>query len=79
MKNDLTNECGAEVISPSVGESFMSFAETYYQIDKLFDEKHTNPQDNSELMPYNVVKQAFIHKIDELIRQKLSQTNLIRR
>jgi len=64
-----SGDCGEPIEKPSVGDEFIKWAEKYWWLE----DKYTNPEDLiSESCPYSFVKGAFIKKINELIKDRLS-------
>jgi hypothetical protein len=56
----------------SIGEEFVSWAEQYWLIDKLFEGTVKNPSEKGgEVCPYSVVKPIFIEKINSLIEERV--------
>jgi hypothetical protein len=60
---------GSEVISPTIGEEFVEWAEQYWALKKKYEDKE---QLGSESCPYDYVKSAFAEKIDEIIQSRIS-------
>lgn len=55
--------------NPTVGKEFIEWAEKYWHLEEKF--KNAD-EGNNESCPYSFVKSAFIKKIDELIKDRLS-------
>lgn len=54
----------------SVGTEFMAWAETYWSIKEKYNQT-SDPQDKSETLSYEFVKQAFIKQIDLIISERI--------
>lgn len=56
----------------SIGDEFVTWAETYWHIDELFEKKCKNPAEKGgEVCPYSAVKPIFIKKINDLIEERV--------
>jgi hypothetical protein len=64
-----SGDCREPEVKPTVGDEFIKWAEKYWGLE----EKYKNDDDGiGESCPYSFVKGAFIKKIDELIKDRLS-------
>lgn len=56
----------------NVGETFMSWAEKNWALEKLITTgMRINENDNCESCPYYVMRDIFVHKINELVKNKV--------
>jgi len=55
----------------SVGDEFMAWAETYWEIDKKY-EGAKDPQNNFESCPYSLVREIFVRHINEIISHRIN-------
>lgn len=57
----------------TVGDEFIDWAEKYYKLKELYEQEDLkSKENNNESCPYEFVKNTFIYKINELIKNKLS-------
>lgn len=57
----------------TVGEEFIAWAETYWQLKEKYEETTKDPAERSgESCPYDYVKKTFTQKIDELIKHRMA-------
>lgn len=57
----------------SVGDEFIAWAQQYWRLEDAFNAINIKDpsEKNGEYCPYNVVKEAFIGKINEIINQRI--------
>ena len=56
----------------SIGDEFIAWAEQYWHIDELFENKCKTPSEKGgEVCPYSAVKPIFIKKINDLIEERV--------
>ena len=52
----------------SVGEEFMNWAEKYWNMEKISE---TTNSENEESCDYDIIRNIFINKINEIIKKRL--------
>ena len=56
----------------NVGETFINWAEKNWALEKLITAgMRINENDNCESCPYYVMRDIFVHKINELVKNKV--------
>ncbi len=55
----------------NVGEAFMDWAENNWGLEKIIIVGMRNNDDNCESCPYKYLRETFINKINELVKNKV--------
>ena len=56
----------------TVGEEFVNWSEKFWCLKEKYDSSLNDDFGNEESCPYNYMRDIFINKINELIKEKLS-------
>jgi len=68
MEN-ITSEITSDPINKlTVGEEFINWAEQYWHFEKNYT---IQDKENSEICPYEAIRNIFINKVDEIIKNRL--------
>lgn len=70
MENIQSIDPGAEVISPTIGQEFVNWAEQYWGLKTKYEAPE---QEGAESCPYDYVKNTFAKKIDEIVADRISK------
>lgn len=69
-KQNTLIEPGEPKITTTIGQDFVSWAEQYWRLKEKYE--HKQEDSKVESCPYYSVRECFISKIDNLIKDRLS-------